>query len=55
MLILQRDLNESLILTTESGEKINVRVLDTNKRGTKLGIDAPADIKILRAELSKDS
>ena len=55
MLVLKRDLNESLILTTGSGEQIVIRVLDTNKRGTKLGIDAPADIKILRAELSKDS
>ena len=49
MLVLQRKKGESLLL----GENIRVSVVDVGADGVRLAIDAPKEIKILRAELAE--
>lgn len=49
MLILSRKANESIMI----GDSIEVTVLATEGNSVKLGIKAPADIKVLRRELWK--
>jgi len=51
MLVLARRQDESLIITTPAGEEIKILVMDAYHGFAKLGIDAPADFKILREEL----
>jgi carbon storage regulator CsrA len=51
MLILARRQDESLIITTPSGEKIKILIMDAYHDFAKLGIEAPADYLILREEL----
>jgi len=53
MLILARRQDESLVITTPNGEEIKVLVMDAYHGFAKLGIEAPADFKILREELLK--
>jgi carbon storage regulator CsrA len=46
MLVLQRKVGEEIRV----GDSIIVKVLATNRRATRLGIEAPAAIPILRGE-----
>ena len=50
MLVLARKLDESIVI----GDKITVKVVSIDKGVIKLGIDAPADVSIVRSELLKD-
>ncbi len=49
MLILARKKNESIII----GENIRITVVEIKGENVKLGIDAPASVRILREELYK--
>ena len=51
MLILARRQDESVIITTSSGEEIKVLIIDAHNGFTKLGIQAPLNYEILREEL----
>ena len=48
MLVLTRKKSE----TIQIGENITVRVIRTGATTVKIGIDAPANVRILRGELS---
>lgn len=47
MLILSRKLDESILI----GDSITLKVISIEKGSVKLGIDAPANIRVLRTEL----
>jgi carbon storage regulator len=47
MLILSRKLDESILI----GDSITLKIVSIEKGVVKLGIDAPADIRVLRSEL----
>jgi carbon storage regulator len=47
MLILTRKRDEVI----QIGENIVVRVIRTGKSSVKIGVDAPADVKVIRGEL----
>lgn len=47
MLVLTRDVSETFSI----GEEITVQILGVNGNQVRLGIDAPKDIKIHRAEV----
>jgi|LakMenEpi03Aug12_release.lakeMendotaPanAssembly.Ray.scaffolds.fasta_scaffold4112728_1 carbon storage regulator len=47
MLILSRKLDESILI----GDSITIKIVSIEKGTVKLGIDAPADIRVLRSEL----
>lgn len=47
MLILSRKLDESIVI----GDSITLKVVSIDKGSVKLGIDAPANIRVLRSEL----
>lgn len=47
MLILTRKLNEEIVLNSD----IRIKILASSDGQVKLGIDAPQNVKILRAEL----
>ena len=47
MLILSRKEGESIVI----GENITVKIVSAEKGVVKIGIEAPADISILRSEL----
>lgn len=47
MLVLTRRKNESLIIRDD----IIVRILDIGPKGVKIGIDAPKEVKVDRAEI----
>ena len=54
MLVLSRKKGESILIGTE----IEIIILDTDKDGIKIGINAPKEIPVLRNELylqTKDS
>ncbi len=48
MLVLTRKKNELI----QIGNQIVVKVISTGRGKVKLGIDAPADVRVLRAELA---
>jgi carbon storage regulator CsrA len=50
MLVLARKIDESIVI----GNDIVVKVISIDKGIVKLGIDAPADVAILRNELLED-
>ena len=50
MLILGRKVGDSILI----GEGIRVVVLACDRGGVRLGIDAPADVTILRGEIVSD-
>jgi len=50
MLILSRSIGETLII----GDNIKITVLEFKGRQVKLGIEAPADVEIVREELLTD-
>jgi len=49
MLVLTRKKNEVI----QIGQQIVIKVISTGRGKVKLGIDAPANIRVLRAELAK--
>lgn len=51
MLVLTRKENESVVITTESGEEIVVSVLAVSGQQVRLGFDADESVLIDRAEL----
>ena len=51
MLVLTRQNNQSIIITTPDGVEINIRLLDTHKGRAHLGIIAPPEYSIARDEL----
>ena len=48
MLVLTRKKNEMI----QIGDSIVIKVISTGRGKVKLGIDAPADVRVLRAELA---
>jgi carbon storage regulator len=48
MLVLTRRSGQDIVI----GERIIVRVLTTRKAKVKIGVDAPKDVDIIRAELA---
>jgi carbon storage regulator CsrA len=50
MLILTRKLEEQIVI----GGNIYIKVIDLDARRVKLGIEAPRDVEVLRAELLGD-
>lgn len=54
MLVLSRRKFEKLILTTESGERIELAICEITWGRVRLGIAAPDSVKILREELIPD-
>jgi len=55
MLVLERKSNESIIITSPLGEKIEVHMIDTSRGRVKVAIDAPDDYLILREELCEQT
>lgn len=55
MLILKRKLGEAIIITTESGEKIEIKVSEISDGRVKLGLDASKSISILRKEVVEET
>ena len=51
MLILERKVNETITITSPSGEFIEIKMIDTVRGKAKFGINAPDDYLILRDEL----
>ena len=49
MLVLTRKKNEMI----QIGEAIVIKVISTGRGKVKLGIDAPANVRVLRAELAE--
>ena len=49
MLVLTRKKNEVI----QIGQQIVIKVISTGRGKVKLGIDAPANVRVLRAELTK--
>lgn len=47
MLILSRKPGDAIVI----GDGIRIIVLDSDRRGVRLGIEAPADVSILREEI----
>ena len=48
MLVLTRKQSE----TIQVGDRITIKVIATGRGKVKLGIDAPADVRVLRGELA---
>ena len=53
MLILTRRPGETIMIELPSGEQIQIAVLGQKGNQVRVGIDAPADMVILREELVK--
>jgi sRNA-binding carbon storage regulator CsrA len=51
MLILTRNNDQSLIVTTSNGEIIQFRILDVRRGKVRVGVSALDDCKVLRDEL----
>ena len=52
-LVLGRKLEQCLVITTGAGEEITIRVVEIRPGRVSLGIDAPAQVGIMRAELRR--
>ena len=50
MLVLKRKLGEAIIITTQSGETVEIKVSEISEGRVKLGIDAEKSIAVLRKE-----
>lgn len=50
MLVLTRKLGEGLVV----GQNINLKVLEIHKNQIKIGIEAPADVRIYRDEVYEE-
>ena len=53
MLTLNRKTDESIIISTPSGETIKIVLISTCKSHSKIGIQAPQNYRILREELNE--
>ena len=51
MLVLKRKLGEAIIITTQSGESVEIKVSEISEGRVKLGIDAEKSIAVLRKEV----
>jgi carbon storage regulator CsrA len=51
MLVLKRRIGEGLVLRLADGRTVRLEVLDAGRHGLRLGIEAPADVHVLREEL----
>ena len=51
MLVLTRKLFESI----QIGENIVIKIIHTGHKTVKLGIEAPADVRVMRSELCPES
>ena len=51
MLVLKRKLGEAIIITTKSGETVEIKVSEISEGRVKLGIDAEKSISVLRKEV----
>ena len=51
MLVLARDLNQSVTMTLPNGDTITVTMLGLKAGHWKVGFDAPQSVKITRTEL----
>lgn len=51
MLVLKRKLGEAILITTQSGEKVEIKVSEISEGRVKLGIDAAKSIAVLRKEV----
>jgi len=51
MLVLKRKLGEAIIITTQSGETVEIKVSEISEGRVKLGIDADKSIAVLRKEV----
>ena len=51
MLKLKRKLNEIISIETPSGERIQIHLIESSRSRATIGVDAPADYKIMRDEL----
>ena len=51
MLVLTRNVNESLVLFLPSGEQVELKVFRISKQGARMGIEAPQEVRIVRSEL----
>ena len=49
MLVLKRKLGEAIIITTQSGETVEIKVSEISEGRVKLGIDAEKSIAVLRS------
>lgn len=51
MLVLKRRVGDAVICRTGAGEEIEIKVLHVGGGSVRLGVDAPPDCQIARAEL----
>lgn len=51
MLVLKRKIGEAILITSKSGEQIEVKVSEISEGRVKLGIDADRSISVLRKEV----
>ena len=51
MLVLKRKLGEAILITTQSGETVEIKVSEISEGRVKLGIDAEKSIAVLRKEV----
>ena len=51
MLVLKRKLGEAIIITTQRGETVEIKVSEISEGRVKLGIDADKSIAVLRKEV----
>lgn len=54
MLVLSRRIDERLIIKTDSGERIEVVVFKVRGNRVTIGIVAPLDTRVVRAELEEE-
>jgi carbon storage regulator len=53
MLILNRKEGQSIIITTDTGEEIEISILEIKGKYAKLGFSAPASVGVDRKEVSE--
>ncbi len=53
MLILNRKEGQSIVITTEAGEEIELSILEIKGKYAKVGIQAPATVTVDRKEVSE--
>lgn len=54
MLIISRKPDESIVITTDSGDEVVISVLEITGQKVRLGFDADDSVTIDRAELLED-
>lgn len=53
MLILTRRKDEAIVIHNRFGAEIRLTVVDVRGNKVRLGIEAPADVSVMREEISK--